>query len=487
MKQLQKEQILKDYYAMKSVAYRYMQKKDYERALRTVFVACGYIYTFSPVYCDDELEKMVQQIGKDLGIHPQIKNVQEKNILYYDGMGNDRRGLSVIYIRALTELGYHVVYVTYKEFKETIPQIRSYLDDHSIFYIKSKNFKDQMIELYQLINCSKVQKVLLYTYPEDVVGIGVFSQYKGVLQRFLINITDHAFWMGKSALDYTIEFRSYGANISYQQRKIAKDHIFLLPFYPNIAEVEFGGLPFDSHGKKVIFSGGQLYKTYGKDNQYYKMVENILNMDSNIIFYYVGDGDRTEIDKLMNKYPNKVYCDKERNDFFQVMRECYFYLSTYPYFGGLMTQYAIAAGKLPITLASEQIIGEQTVEVSDAWYFEEINTLYREVKTLICDEKYLHSQEERIRDTIISKEEFAERLGLILSQKIKKNEIDWKGQIDTKNIQQIILERTGLKEYYGLFCRVRAPFLIWKFPRKFLIGLVANIQQHKLKIKRQRI
>lgn len=484
MKSLQKDQILKDYNAVKSVAYKYIRKKNYEKALRSIFVACGYIYTFSPFYCDDELEKKVQQIGKNIGIAANVRGMKNKNILFYDGFGNDRRGLSVIYVRALKELGYHVVYVTYEEFKDTIPQIKKYVEAECIFYVKANDFTEQMVELSQIINMAEASKALLYTHPEDVVGTGVFSQYKGVLQRFLINMTDHAFWLGKCSMDYVIEFRNYGANISYLKRKIDRSKIFLLPFYPNIPACDFKGLPFDDKGKKIIFSGGQLYKTYGKNNQYYKMVENILEIDSKTVFYYVGEGDRTEIDKLIEKYPYRVYCDKERNDFFEIMKKCYFYLSTYPYFGGLMTQFAVAAGKLPVTLASEELVGEQTIETNETWYFNDVETLYAEAKKLLLDERYLYQQQKKIKNMIIEPQQFTELLGIILSERKEGYTICWKKTIETDKVQELILDRTKLKEYYGLFCRVRAPFLLWKFPVKFLCGLIANLHEHKLKIKR---
>lgn len=57
-------------------------------------------------------------------------------------------------------------------------------------------------------------------------------------------MTDHAFWLGRFAFDYCIEFRVYGYNISIQKRKIEKEKILMLPYYPVIRKEKYQGLPF---------------------------------------------------------------------------------------------------------------------------------------------------------------------------------------------------------------------------------------------------
>ena len=479
MKPISKEKVLKDYNSLKQIAYKYLNANNYEKALRTVFVACGFMYTYSQIYYDNELEDMMECIAQKVGVQPDIAYKDEKSILFYDGFGNDRRGLAVIYLQALRQLGYNIIYVTYESYQATIGQIKNIVESSNIYYIKNANMVEQIAELNKLINKTNVSKAMLYMCPDDVVGVAVFSQYKGVIERFLINLTDHAFWLGKSVLDFIIEFRHYGALLSYQERKISKEKIFCLPFYPNIVECEFRGLPFELAGKKMIFSGGALYKTYGMNNLYYIMVEEIIKMDDSILFYYVGEGDSTEINKLIKKYPERVYYGKERTDFYEVIKRCYFYLSTYPYFGGLMTQYAIAAGKLPITLASEEIIGGQTVETDDAWYFQDVNVLYEEIRKLITDTEYLKGQEERVGNSIVTQKQFEKNLGEILAHKMYDSIIKWEN-IDVQKTKDVVLGRIKHSEYYGFFCRVKAPFLILKFPIRFLTGLVVNMYKQKI-------
>ena len=144
-----------------------------------------------------------------------------------------------------------------------------------------------------------------------------------------------------------------------------------------------------------------------------------------------------------------------------------------------MTQYAIAAGKLPITLASDDILGEQTVEVAEGiWYFHDVNVLYREIKMLLQNEKYLHKQEEKIKNILIGKIQFQTELRNILEKQKNERQIVWK-RVDVKGMQEISLKRVGKAEYSGLFCRVKAPFLVKEFPVKFVKGFIFNILKQK--------
>ncbi len=476
---LEKETVLKDYTALKKIAHLYIKHKKYEKALRTLFAACGVMYTCNQIYCDDEIEEYVKQIAGEVCQAPE-KYAPGKKVMFYDGFGNDRRGLAVIYLKALLDAGYDIIYVTYEKLRHSIGEIRKLLDEKQMIYIRQYHFIDQMRELNRIAANSGASAVLLYMYPDDVVGVGVFSLYEGKLERYLINLTDHAFWIGKAALDYTIEYRSYGAIVSYEKRKIEKERIHMLPFYPHIRQEAFDGLAFDTVGKKMIFSGGSLYKTFGEDGLYYKMMEEILRMAPEVIFYYAGEGDTTRLNRLASKYPGRVFYSGERKDFYEVIKRCYLYISTYPYFGGLMTQYALAAGKLPITLNSEKTVGEQTAEVSDAWFFETKEEMLSAVKRYIVEPSYLREQEKKVRNSIISPDGFAKELHAILEVQRSSIPVRWK-PLNTDGIQRVSLENMNREKYRGLFCRVRTPFLFLRFPMKFIGGLCYNITQYKTK------
>lgn len=77
---------------------------------------------------------------------------------------------------------------------------------------------------------------------------------------------DHAFWLGRNAFDYCLEFRDFGANLSRQYRHIPIQKLLKQPYYP-LADptIPYGGPPFERADGDVIFSGGTLYKTLDRE------------------------------------------------------------------------------------------------------------------------------------------------------------------------------------------------------------------------------
>ena len=111
-----------------------------------------------------------------------------------------------------------------------------------------------------------------------MTGIGAFSTVKGEAVRFLVDLTDHAFWLGKCASDYVIGFRNVGYNVAIKYRKFNEDQVVLLPYYPEKREnYSFEGMPFDIKKHEFVFSGGSVYKIEGSQ-LYENMVRYILYM-----------------------------------------------------------------------------------------------------------------------------------------------------------------------------------------------------------------
>lgn len=99
---------------------------------------------------------------------------------------------------------------------------------------KNKNFLEQVQEFAEILNEVRPASFFFYSTPNDVVGTTILNLYRKRMNRFQINLTDHAFWLGARCIDKCIEFRDYGASISVNERKISKDKITKLPFYPII-------------------------------------------------------------------------------------------------------------------------------------------------------------------------------------------------------------------------------------------------------------
>lgn len=73
--------------------------------------------------------------------------MQKNVILFYDGFGMDMRGLAIIYLKALAELGYKIIYVTNARAKGKQPMLFSVLQPYEVdvrYFTYAKGYSDQL-------------------------------------------------------------------------------------------------------------------------------------------------------------------------------------------------------------------------------------------------------------------------------------------------------------------------------------------------------
>ena len=459
---------------IKGAASNKIYERKWNEALSLISAAAEILYNTNLYYSDQELEDDIFQIAKEL-ISPKLKpgNCNENVLMFYDGFGLDRRGLAQIYLKALCKLK-RVVYVTYEEASNRIPEITSILSKNGgeVLYLKKTRFTKRINDLQECIECYKPKEFFFYSLPNDVVATTIMNAYQGIIRNFQINLTDHAFWLGVKPLDYCIEFRSYGANISRDYRNVPESKIVEIPFYPVINyQDEFQGFPFPvEENKKVVFSGGSLYKTLGDGNKYYKIVQYMLEQHPDVIFWYAGTGDRTEMDRLIQKYPNRVFLTPERSDLFQVLKHCYLYLSTYPVSGGLMFQYAASASKVPITLRQGSVtdgflISQSKLKIQ----FDNMELLLRELDQLLEDPEYAQTRGEIVKNSVITEDAFENAVEKVLGDKNTGFSIEYK-KTETEKFRQNYLERLDSKALSMLMAEKDSWALTTVFPKMFLKG-----------------
>jgi hypothetical protein len=112
---LTKEKILSDYNYYKEKAFIYFDKNEINIAVKHMELTAriGYKYNFR--YSDDEIENLIEIIGKEI-IHTKISYERKPNkIVFYDSLSNDNRALTQQYIRALINANYELLYITSKE------------------------------------------------------------------------------------------------------------------------------------------------------------------------------------------------------------------------------------------------------------------------------------------------------------------------------------------------------------------------------------
>lgn len=460
---------------LKKRALNLMKKCRYEDALTCVRAYGNLAYQFNQFYTDADIERLVCAYERTLPVAGfSEEETDEKRVLFYDGFGLDTRGLVLIYLQALTELGYEVIYVTVWNTGKNQVEVPRILSGgkNKTYYLKNNYSRTKYIsQLVRIFEIHRPGSAFFYTTPDDVEGETAFYHYKGIVKRFQINLTDHAFWLGTPAFDYCLEFRDYGAYLTSRYRGISKEKIRMLPYYPWIDyNLEFAGFPFDRENKIVIFSGGALYKTIDKDMTYYHMADKILERNPNVTFLYAGDGDKRGLEWLMERYSGRVYRIDERKDLFQIMKHSDIYLSTYPMTGGLMGQYAAMAGIPPLTLINKGTFDARGClmdEEKSGVLFDSPDLLIKEVEHLISDKVYYNAKCKQIYSSVISKEYFTDSVRDLLSKNHTSFFIDFK-EVDTRQFRKTYIERLSDSKIEDAIVTARTFRLVRFYPDLFI-------------------
>ena len=424
----------------------------YNTALAALSSYCCIQYLMNQVYTDLQAEIAIDKVSKKI-LNRHTQYVPNKEIVFfYDGFGLDIRGWAISYVKAISELGYKLVYIMPKHAKGAIPHIEAeikkgngcieYIDMQSDYMTWCNNL-DYLFATYQPATA------FFYTVPNDVAGAMVFSMYKGLVKRIQVDLTDHAFWIGTNAFDYATECRIPGASNLIYGRKKERTNILRIDPTPYICRDNLEeGFPFDIENNSFFFSGGALYKTLGDEGLlYYRIVDTLLSEYSELRFIYAGSGDDRELQKLIKKYPERAFLIPERKDFFKLFENCVFYLNTYPMFGGLMMRYAALAGKVPLTLGHssdhEGILYEQEKRAVE---FQGIDQLLEEARKLIEDSKYRQQRCKDMQGACLSEEDFKRNV----RQMIEDNKTEFQfleiPELDTTEFRKEYLVRLDVQD-----------------------------------------
>lgn len=405
---------------LKRVVDASIKKGKYEKVMAAISVGSQFLYEYNQRYADEDFEEGVTRTAQGLRseYEDQLKHFHADNntVLFYDGFGLDTRGVSKIYLSALKKIGYRIIYVTGKAAQGHIPETEKILKEAgaSCFFIECKTSYIKWVdELMQVILSTSPKAMLFYTTPYDSAGAVAFALMEGKTDRFLIDLTDHAYWLGVNSNDYFCGSREMSASNQVFERNIDRRKLIKLGvnFVPDIVD-DHTGLPFDVLNSRYIFSGGALYKTLGDpEHYYYKIVDHILENNRDIKYLYAGSGDTTEMDKIISKYPDRAYLIPERKDYYYLIENCTLYLNTYPMFGGMMMKYSANAGKLPITLKHDNdsdglLVNQEKTRIE----YDDYDTLVKDVDALLQDEEYLRERESLLEGSVITEERFVRNL-----------------------------------------------------------------------------
>ena len=466
-----------------------INKRNYNNALNLISISATILYQTNIRYFDNELEQSLKNISEKINIKKVEKRfLREDTILFWDGFGLNNRGLVQQYINALCK-NKRVIYVTFEDREKEIPEILDILEQYNtetrFINRRAKGPLDLIYQLNEVLLDFKPTHFFFYSLPDDVVATTLLYSYDGFFNRYFINLTDHAFWLGSGCCDVYINFREYGVAISREYRQIEENKNVILPFYPLLlSEREFEGFPFRFESdKKIIFSGGAIYKTISEDNRFYKLVDSILEKYTDVIFWYAGNGRYKELNKLKKKYKKRVFQTEERSDFFQILKKCDIYLSTYPICGGLMLQYSALAGKVPLTLKYSDeskgfLINQDKLQIE----FEDENSLLEEINKLLYDENYSKIRGDILKKSIFSKDVFEKELINIIDGE-RENSFESKDtKIDSERFQKLYTSRFSALDIYSMAIRKNVFLIsIYYFPFEFFGGAIHIIWKKLIK------
>ena len=446
---------------LKEVAGIAIQKKKYERALMAISAAAQISYEYNQFYVGTELEEMLAMIAEHMQ-EPDAECVDHNRILFYDAFGFDTRGVALMYLNALQKNGYEIVYVTARDKIDHQPRIDRVLNGAHYFKESIDSQQPYLVQVQQLnalFMKYKPGSAFYYTYPKDVVGWLAFRLQKEHCKRYLIDLTDHAFWLGASFFDYNFEFRCYGKTVSVEKRALKEEQLLYLPYYPIFpkAPIEFQGFPNFPKDSIKIFTGGSFYKMFGRNGEFFGIIDSLLSLSEKVIVLIAGSGDLRLLNHQLHNliHRDRIYYIGNRKDINEVFRHIDIYLDTYPVNGGLMEQYAIANFK-PIL-----VYGQYTELSIDSQYgagyipkFSSENEFLDYADKLISDDKYRIAEATRNAKCVQGEKVFNETFIRLVStndscMQCRQIPIDYEGK------KQLYLEIENDFTHLGIWSIIR--------------------------------
>lgn len=461
-------EIQKAYDGLKGIANDKIVEGNVENAYNYVKTCVVLAQQFNWVYEDDELEEIERQIAKKLLPDPCHEyETNEDRIVFYDDFCLTYV-LTVQYLEALLKMGKKVLYITARpDSNNSIKRFFSYIEKYEeieIVRIKETTLSQTMKVLYERIVEFNPSKILLHIYANSIV-VPVLYALPRQITSYLINLADQTFWLGAGAIDYCIEFRPFGATVSIERRKLRREQLLMLPFYPIKDGNSFMGFPKEVEGHLIVFSGGDLYKTMDSRGTYWELVKRLLNKFPTIVFLFatkVNPIGSKRIDQFVkeNHFEGRFIYIGFRPDIFEVMRHSDIYFGTFPTSGSLMSQLAAINSKpilqyyYPGTPDDET---EQALCINEKFQIshQDMDSFMEEAGRLITDSNYRQEKGKRLKQAMIQPSQFDELLAKTLESNCSQIPVETK-EVDYKCLERrwYDLENCDLQDTSSYVCGI---------------------------------
>lgn len=410
------------YKAMKQRATRKFHAGDYsgcwEMIDKAAVLACQVIWR----YTDPEMGTMLSGIAqKNIIIKPNFK-IDSNKVVFFDSFGVTYI-LALQYMKALVAMGKEVLYVyeernhVHNALVPTLDIIKSY-NGVKVIVIENQSDKiPKLQQIYDLIINFDASAIFTHIDTHSAV-IPVLSILPKSITKYHINLGDHLYWLGASFIDYSFEFRSFGAEVSRLKRGLRPEQTLVLPYYPIRETKEFQGFPPQTQGEVILFTGGDFYKTIDKDNSYWELLKSIVTENPSVIVLFAGKLENGNAPLLLKTFIESNGFEKNvipigfRSDINEVFSNCDIFMGTCPMSGGLMSQYAAVNAKpilqyypperFPDNETESVICVHQQMKIS----FTDKREFLNEARHLINDANYRTTRGKEIQSCMLTEKEF---------------------------------------------------------------------------------
>lgn len=440
-----KNKVLEIYKYLEDEAVRFYNKCDYRKCLNVIECAADWMYRFNIIYSSSILEKIIHNISSKLILKYIVSLPDSRNVVFIDYFGFDNRGLTQQYLRGLMACDKNILYILHNSNpignSEIIKELEEY-NSSSILIIETNQINkiESATTITKKIADFSPANILLHIAPWDVVSLLAMSSIEGTT-KFNINLTDHAFGLGVSFVDYNIEFRGYGKSVSLQKRGFKDSQIIFLPYYPIISKyTAFQGFPNLPKNRIIVLCGGSEYKMLGKGGIFFKLMDEVLSISDSVVIIVAGVEKDSKFSSYVEAMNNKdrVYLIGNRKDINEVFSHSDIFLSSYPFIGGLMTQFA-AINSLPILAYAEP----NEVNLCDfvVNHFDKslitkksIDAFVQYAAKLINDKQFREDEGKRNKSAMMNEEHFNWELSYMLSNRATKISLE----LEQPNYEEII-------------------------------------------------
>ncbi len=484
MLNISRKDVYSVYECLKRKSFKAYARKDFNRSIFHISLTAKLASFFNWTYCDEELEELLSKLSEIILSRPLTETRTKGKYVFYDFNARDNCTLTQQYLRAIMSWGGEILYIPEnldaQKSKDIIRELTAYPKAEIYAPDKKLTSVERIRDLYRKIIGFTPEKIFLQLEPWSAEAVVLFQAIH-LPEKYYLDITDHAFYIGNKCADYYIEFRNRGCYIATNKRNIPRNKILYQRYYPIISDYPYQGLPEEIEKSKCfILSAGNVYKVGNSRSDYFTILKKVLDRHPEAIFVYISIGRNQVFHEFIqkNKLTKRVFCYPSRKDINEVIKRCNLYFNTYPFSGALLCQYAAVNAK-PVVAYNLKERHSDFVEtvLCDRDRFKitqcTIDETVQEFSRLITEKEYRRKTGEKLKAHIISPEDFNRELEQLILNHTPVGSIQEECISDQQVFDRYLdLQNTSMLNFYALFFRnlklfTGMPLKMAKFTLRF--------------------